>query len=73
MTTLLHHLIDKINTLIHSESHSDNCDNEQAVVIGVLDINVFESLTTKSFDQLCINYCHEALQQQYLRVVIKNE
>ncbi|GLT80868.1 hypothetical protein SLA2020_522800 [Shorea laevis] len=59
-------LVDKINSSIGQDLNSKS-------LIGVLDIYGFESFKTNSFEQFCINFTNEKLQQHFNQHVFKME
>jgi len=69
---LFHYIVRRINDSISTTRNSSEGSMTTAS-IGVLDIFGFESFDSNSYEQLCINYCNEALQQQFNRFVFKLE
>ncbi len=59
---LFNWLVERINQAIKPEE----VKGYKGTVIGVLDIYGFEILDTNSFEQFCINYCNEKLQQLFI-------
>eukprot|EP00584_Thalassiosira_punctigera_P017824 CAMPEP_0172562712 /NCGR_PEP_ID=MMETSP1067-20121228/98149_1 /TAXON_ID=265564 ORGANISM="Thalassiosira punctigera, Strain Tpunct2005C2" /NCGR_SAMPLE_ID=MMETSP1067 /ASSEMBLY_ACC=CAM_ASM_000444 /LENGTH=147 /DNA_ID=CAMNT_0013352999 /DNA_START=1 /DNA_END=441 /DNA_ORIENTATION=- len=72
--SLFAYIVARINRSIEVQGGEDgNHGSSDVATIGVLDIFGFESFENNSFEQLCINYCNEALQQQFNRFVFKAE
>ncbi|XP_077994009.1 unconventional myosin-Va-like isoform X2 [Glandiceps talaboti] len=59
-------IVSKINKALHTTL-------KQNSFIGVLDIYGFEMFEVNSFEQFCINYANEKLQQQFTQHVFKLE
>mmetsp|Transcript_7961 Transcript_7961/g.11712 ORF Transcript_7961/g.11712 Transcript_7961/m.11712 type:complete len:1020 (-) Transcript_7961:318-3377(-) len=57
-------LFTRVVQLINASISTKEQESKKAT-IGVLDIFGFESFTTNSLEQLCINYCNEILQRQF--------
>jgi myosin-1 len=64
-TWIVRYINDKLGVNITRKS--------DCTVIGVLDIYGFEIFDNNSFEQLCINYCNEKLQQLFIELVLKQE
>ncbi|XP_054270619.1 unconventional myosin IC isoform X2 [Macrosteles quadrilineatus] len=61
-------LINRLNTSLQPQEQRG-----QLVVMGILDIYGFEIFQKNSFEQFCINYCNEKLQQLFIELTLKSE
>ncbi|XP_072540215.1 unconventional myosin-VIIb [Salminus brasiliensis] len=62
-------IVEKINTAIYKPPSEDDTRHS----IGLLDIFGFENFKQNSFEQLCINFANEQLQQFFVKHVFKLE
>ncbi|XP_046681396.1 LOW QUALITY PROTEIN: unconventional myosin IC-like [Homalodisca vitripennis] len=62
-------LVRRLNTSLQPQDLSGN----KHTVMGILDIYGFEIFQKNSFEQFCINYCNEKLQQLFIELTLKSE
>ncbi|XP_078420756.1 unconventional myosin-VIIa-like [Cetorhinus maximus] len=64
-------IVNKINTVINTVTV--NNPGKACSSIGLLDIFGFENFNSNSFEQLCINFANEHLQQFFVSCIFKQE
>jgi myosin-5 len=66
-------IVHQINKFINADDENSAAISSTRGDISILDIFGFETFSTNSLEQLCINYCNEILQSQFNSFVFSNE
>eukprot|EP01111_Echinosteliopsis_oligospora_P012783 TRINITY_DN4422_c0_g1_i1.p1 TRINITY_DN4422_c0_g1~~TRINITY_DN4422_c0_g1_i1.p1 ORF type:complete len:1060 (-),score=288.02 TRINITY_DN4422_c0_g1_i1:136-3315(-) len=69
---LFSYVVDRINYVLVAGGGKKDAPPVE-LTIGVLDIYGFEIFENNSFEQFCINWCNERLQQLFIKLVLKQE
>lgn len=70
-TRLFDWLVSRINQSLQTPASLSRAKSNH--VLGILDIYGFEVFQTNNFEQLCINFCNEKLQQLFIELTLKQE
>jgi len=65
-------LVREVNSATSAEENYEGGGQSDFGIIGLLDIFGFESFPVNGFEQLCINYCNEKLQQKFTKDIFQS-